>query len=656
MPGCRPLPQVSLPHRRAPQLLAVVYLTCLVLVAVTASALTTLVGDQVTQAAIASSIESDRALVTALVTAGITRDDVQLPLTPERHAQLQAVVRSLIGNGIAHVKIYRPDGTVQMSDNEALVGEVFPLEEDLVGALAGTATGDLQRENSFSEPDLTALHLPNLIEEYLPLATPTGVVGVFEVYRDAAPLLAEVEQTHDLVLLVTILATAVLAIVLYFIFRTADKRLTRQTHELRESTRRDALTGTLTHGAVVDLFSISLESAMETKGSLSLALVDIDNFRLLNEAHGHRAGDHVLRKVGDLLTAELASDAIVGRFGPDEFLVIAPSAMSAALGPAIARFRDRIGELAMRFGNSERLPVTVSVGLCGYPENGRSATELLSMASVALSQAKMSGGDQVHSMESAGMPEAQTERASFDVLQGLVIAVDTKDRYTKRHSEDVARYALFLADQLNMPPEWRRTLHIAGLLHDIGKIGIPDSILRKPAALSAEEYAIVKQHVALGNMIVRDLPHLEQVRAGIRYHHEQWDGAGYLEGLQGSEIPLAGRILAVADAFSAMTTSRPYRKALSMREALRRIEDAAGSQLDPELVGPFVHGMETSADAPRPGDDRLQLPRIWLPDAPPPATAPSGSPSIHAPLWQAASAAVRGAHPDSGQKSEPIGI
>ena len=638
------MPQHTLPRRRAPQLLAVVYLTCLVLVAVTATALTTLVGDRVTQAAIASSIESDRALVTAFVSAGLTSDDVRLPLAAGRRTQLQVVVRSLIGNGIAHVKIYRPDGTVQLSDNESLVGQVFPLEDDIVSALNGTAVGDLQREGSFTEPDLADLHVPNLVEEYLPLTTPTGIAGVFEVYRDAAPLLARVDQTHDLVLLVTILATAVLAIVLYFIFRTADKRLKRQTHELIESTRRDALTGALTHGAVVDLFSISLETAIATKGSMSLALVDIDNFRLLNEAHGHRAGDQVLRQVGDLLTSELPSEAIVGRFGPDEFLVIAPSALDAALGPSIARFRERIGELAMRFGDSERLPVTVSVGLCGYPENGRSATELLSMASVALSQAKMSGGDQVRTAESTGTPEAQTERASFDVLQGLVIAVDTKDRYTKRHSEDVARYALFLADQLNMPPEWRRTLHIAGLLHDIGKIGIPDSILRKPAPLSAEEYVIVKQHVALGNMIVRDLPHLDLVRAGIRYHHEQWDGAGYLEGLHGSEIPLAGRILAVADAFSAMTTSRPYRKALSMREALHRIEDAAGSQLDPELVGPFVRGMETSADAPIPGDDRLQLPRIWLPDAPPPATAPSGAPSIHAPLWQTA-AGARGAQP-----------
>jgi HD-GYP domain-containing protein (c-di-GMP phosphodiesterase class II) len=157
--------------------------------------------------------------------------------------------------------------------------------------------------------------------------------------------------------------------------------------------------------------------------------------------------------------------------------------------------------------------------------------------------------------------------------------------------------------------ELLRTLRIAGLLHDVGKIGIPDQILRKPAALSAEEYAIVKQHVALGDAIVRDLPNLEQVRAGIRHHHERWDGQGYLDGLAGEEIPLIARILSVADAFSAMTTSRPYRKALSVREALDRLEDAAGSQLDEELVQAFVLGIETADDAPLPGETR---PAVWL--------------------------------------------
>ena len=157
---------------------------------------------------------------------------------------------------------------------------------------------------------------------------------------------------------------------------------------------------------------------------------------------------------------------------------------------------------------------------------------------------------------------------------------------------------------MGLSTEWRRTLHIAGLLHDIGKIGIPDSILRKPAPLTADEHDIVKQHVALGHMIVRDLPNLDLVRSGIRFHHEQWDGQRYLERLAGEEIPVVARILAVADALSAMTTTRPYRKALPVREALRRLEDAAGSQLDPALVLPFVRGMETASDAPIPGDER----------------------------------------------------
>jgi HD-GYP domain-containing protein (c-di-GMP phosphodiesterase class II) len=173
-------------------------------------------------------------------------------------------------------------------------------------------------------------------------------------------------------------------------------------------------------------------------------------------------------------------------------------------------------------------------------------------------------------------------------LQGLVLVVDARDRYTKRHSEDVARYALFLADHLGIEAEVRRPLHVAGLLHDVGKIGIPDTILRKPASLTAEEYEVVKQHVALGDAIVRDLPDIEIVRAGIRSHHERWDGRGYLAGLAGEEIPLIGRLLAVADAFSAMTTDRPYRKALAVDEAIRRLEDAAGSQLDPALVAAFV--------------------------------------------------------------------
>ena len=150
----------------------------------------------------------------------------------------------------------------------------------------------------------------------------------------------------------------------------------------------------------------------------------------------------------------------------------------------------------------------------------------------------------------------------------------------------------------------------------MGKIGIPDGVLRKPGKLTAEEYEIVKQHVALGDQIVRDLPDIELIRAGIRHHHERWDGDGYLTRLAGEEIPFVARILGVADAFSAMTTTRPYRKALSVDEAIRRLEDAAGSQLDERLVIAFVSGLRSAADPPLPGQDRRAsdpAAGLWVP-------------------------------------------
>jgi HD-GYP domain-containing protein (c-di-GMP phosphodiesterase class II) len=151
---------------------------------------------------------------------------------------------------------------------------------------------------------------------------------------------------------------------------------------------------------------------------------------------------------------------------------------------------------------------------------------------------------------------------------------------------------------------------MAGLLHDVGKIGVPDDVLRKPGRLTADERGIIEQHVALGDAIVRNLEDIDVIRAGIRHHHERWDGRGYLTGLSGDEIPLVARILAIGDAFSAMTTTRPYRKALSVEEALRRIGDAAGTQLDERLVERFIRGFEHERDVPLPGVPAP--PTLWL--------------------------------------------
>jgi diguanylate cyclase (GGDEF)-like protein len=609
---------------RRPRLLAIVFCVSMALVGLTSATLAYVVSDHIRESAIDSSVTADGALILSFAAQVGAGGDLGAPAPADRTVAINAGLASLVdpdGSGIVQLKIYSADDHIRFSNDPSLVGRFSGDDSDLAQAIyTGRPVAGIEPADEGEQA--TVARGGNVLEEYLPIIHNGQVTAVFEVYRDAAPIIAHVDETRADVLRVLGLATIILAIVLYFIFRAANRRLGQQTDELLESERRDALTGLLNHGSIVAELVAKLEAARPADDALDdaggrtvgVAIVDVDNFRLINDTHGHAAGDLALRRVAETLRRELSNATLLGRYGPDEFLLVAPPECVHDLEPAIARSRTALADLSLQFGVSERLPVTVSAGICYAPADGDAATELLSVATVTLGEAKASGGDGIRvaaSLEGHGSP---AEITSFDVLQGLVIAVDTKDRYTKRHSEDVARYALFIADRIGLDADQRRTLGVAGLLHDVGKIGIPDTILRKPAALTTEEYAIVKQHVALGDTIVRDLPNNDVVRGGVRHHHERWDGRGYLTGLAGEEIPLLARILAVADAFSAMTTTRPYRKALAVEEAIRRLEDAADSQLDPTLVVAFVEGLRTVPDAPIPGTDR-PTPLLWTPRA-----------------------------------------
>jgi diguanylate cyclase (GGDEF)-like protein/putative nucleotidyltransferase with HDIG domain len=426
------------------------------------------------------------------------------------------------------------------------------------------------------------------------------VRAVVELWRDATPIFGQLEATRVTVVAVTLAAAIVCAILLYLIFRSAQGRLARQSLQLLEAARHDPLTGALNHGVIVEELTRIVGRAGVDRAAVGLGLVDIDNFRALNDTYSHKAGDQVIQEVFRLLTTWLPPSAILGRYGADEFLVVAHGSSALQLQQAIESVRTAAAELTFHFGSSERLPVNISAGLCYYPDNGESVTSLLSVATMTLDEARVSGGDTIRAAE-AGRAVSRMDQ-TFDVLQGLVIAIDTKDHYTRMHSEDVARYADFMAELMGLDRDTRLALRAAGLLHDVGKIGIPDVILRKPGRLTDEEREIIRQHVALGDMIVRDLPSLPTVRAGIRNHHERWDGKGYLDGLRGEDIPLVARILAVGDAFSAMTSTRPYRKALPVEEALARLGDAAGSQLDERIVKIFLDGFESAANPPLPGE------------------------------------------------------
>jgi diguanylate cyclase (GGDEF)-like protein/putative nucleotidyltransferase with HDIG domain len=598
---------------RKPILLLLVFGVFMVIVGITALAQAILVSTNYTNSVLASVVGNDAATVRSVAELVLLTPDDLAPGTPQssRSAAIQAGLEALVEpTGILRVEIRLTDGTVAWASDPAVVGRTVATSQDYAKALTGQPTVDVVPGGS-SEA-LGALGVADALREYFPLQSGGKVLAVVGMWRDAAPILGGFESIRTEVTIVTLTAGLIAALVLFLVFRAAQVRINRQTEALVQATRRDPLTGTPNHGTLVEVLAEEIELARPKREPISVALVDIDNFRLLNDTHGHSAGDEAILTVVDLLRAEFPTGATLGRYGPDEFLVIEPSVEPATLERAIHRLRGMLADRALQFGESESLPVTVSAGICSFPEHAGSVTDLLSGAAITLQEAKTSGGDGVR-VAGPGF-DIPAEIRTFDVYQGLILAVDGKDHYTKRHSEDVARYAVFLAERIGLDPELISTVRVAALLHDVGKIGVPDAILRKPARLSENEFSVMRQHVTLGDSIVRDLPNVDLLRAGIRHHHERWDGTGYPDALREDDIPLVARVVAVGDVFSAMTTTRPYRKALSLDEALRRLEEAAGTQLEGRLVESFVEGIRTAPDAPQPGPDAASA-RLWTPYA-----------------------------------------
>ncbi|HYM52765.1 MAG TPA: diguanylate cyclase, partial [Candidatus Dormibacteraeota bacterium] len=511
--------------RRRPMLLALVFGVFLLLIGVTATALVTVTSMHLSSATLGAVVSRDRALVALFVNSNVRRADLDADgLSASSAEDLEARLGALTAeDDILRVEIRAGDGTILASSTPDQRGARPPISDGMREALGGTPSIALIETSAATDLGPTALDAEDLVREYLPLLSEQReTLAVFALWRDAGPLLARVDASRRDVVLVTVAASLMLGAVLFGVFRAAQKRISRQQAQLVEAERRDTLTGLLNYGAVVGLLAEWLEIVRRTDGRLGLALIDIDNFRPLNEMHGQDAGDQVLLRVSELVEREDGDGRHVARYGPDEFLLVMTDAGLEQVEAAVERIRRGLAEVSMQFGESEQLPVSISAGICLYPEHADSVTELLTAAAVALVEAKASGGDSVR-IARVGEDGRETS-ASFDVLQGLVIAVDTKDRYTKRHSEDVARYAVFLARRIGVDPDLLQTIHLAGLLHDVGKIGIPDTLLRKPGRLTAQEFDIFKQHVALGDAIVRDVPDVELVRAGIRHHHERWDG------------------------------------------------------------------------------------------------------------------------------------
>jgi len=368
---------------------------------------------------------------------------------------------------------------------------------------------------------------------------------------------------------------------------------TRLYEEIKALGEIDSLSGLHNRRRAMEQLEIEVARARRYEGTFSILIGDIDNFKLFNETYGNPAGDEIIKRVAGILRHRNRSSDFVGRFGGDEFIMILPATYRAGAATVADHMRLALGSQPFIAPNGQAIPLRMSFGAASFPEDGQDAGSLIAIADANLYESKRWGGDTV-TVRREPLGGEQIDVSGFSTLDALVSAVDNKDHYTRRHSAHVAEHSLAIVRALGFSKERQDILRVAALLHDVGKIGLPDRILRKPGALTPDEEEAVHQHSLLGSLMVsQHLPEMNEVREAVVSHHERWNGTGYPAELKGRDIPLLGRILAVADAYSAMITDRPYRAGLSIEIAKSELIKGSGTQFDPEVVRVFMHCLES---------------------------------------------------------------
>jgi diguanylate cyclase (GGDEF)-like protein/putative nucleotidyltransferase with HDIG domain len=375
----------------------------------------------------------------------------------------------------------------------------------------------------------------------------------------------------------------------------------RSAHSTRVATR-DALTDSLTglgnHRSYQSRLREALERAEQDDGAdVSLCLVDVDEFKGCNDRYGHPIGDQILVELARLFV-EGRDDAAAFRFGGDEFALLLEANEEDAYR-LVEDLHERIAET--EFAHHE--PVTITVGIASYPGHASNADELQRVADGALYWAKRHGKNRscvyspsvVRIYSPNELAEIAEQQARLRAAENLIRIVDSKDTHTGDHSQAVAVLVEAIARELELDEETSEQLKLAALLHDVGKIAVPDALLRKPGCLEPDERRLVRAHVQFGHSLLEGLG-IEPVDSWVLHHHEHWNGSGYPDGLAGEEIPFGSRVILVADAFDAMTSERCYRAASTAAQALAEIRLRSGTQFDPRVVSALercvVRGLE----------------------------------------------------------------
>ncbi|HEV7132683.1 MAG TPA: diguanylate cyclase [Gaiellaceae bacterium] len=349
----------------------------------------------------------------------------------------------------------------------------------------------------------------------------------------------------------------------------------------------DPLTGLGNHRHFHERLQRELTQAEHDGLTLSLCLVDIDDFKRINDRYGHPVGDRVLGQVA----SRLRQGGESFRLGGDEFAVLLPGLDERSAVSVARSIVERVGAVEIEQVGS----VTVSAGVAAFPAQGVGRDELIRLADSALYWAKEDGKNRARTYQATTslelaqlqqLAEGPDRAARYRAAASLAKAVDARDVYTGSHSERVGELSAKIARRLGIDEPQVELIRLAGSLHDLGKLAIPEEILRKPGALNESERLVLQRHPQIGHRMLESLG-VEPIAEWVLHHHERWDGAGYPDGLRGEEIPIGARIIFVADAFDAMTSERVYRKPLSEREALDELERCGGSQFDPAIVDAF---------------------------------------------------------------------
>jgi diguanylate cyclase (GGDEF)-like protein/putative nucleotidyltransferase with HDIG domain len=324
----------------------------------------------------------------------------------------------------------------------------------------------------------------------------------------------------------------------------------------------------------------------------AIVYIDMDDFRLLNEVYGEDRADEVVCWCADIIREETESKGAIFRFGSNEFLIYFRYQKEEELRMVAQKIQKRLADDKERKPDVLQ-PVTVSIGIAMYPDTAQDADSLLKQAERATFFAKEDGKNcfRVYTMEEKRASVTEEGKAYQQIAQtiyALVAAIDAKDSFTFEHSVHVSEYAVLLAQAIGLDDSEVRIVQEAGMLHDIGKIGIPDDILKKPGRLTKEEYETMKTHVMNSIDMIHYLPNMNYVIPAVISHHERYDGKGYPRGLAGEDIPLLGRVLAVCDCYDAMVSKRAYKESMSKEYAASELEANKGIQFDPKLADAFI--------------------------------------------------------------------